>query len=184
MKVKIPEREKKMPKKTKVNSSVEKESKDITESLGMPEDNSDGSNDSPISDIRLPRPDDSAFSVESLDTIAKEREKERQSTGKKRGRKPGSGAGRKSKEEKKRELILPVFMFTNGIMKSRGIEPLTDEEMQTGVDAWFPLIDHYAPKLEKYSMWIAPLAWTTGVVMVRMHGPVKPIEIPEPEAEK
>ena len=172
-----------MPKKTK-KTEPEPEIEYYEESSENPGDIEDSSNrdsaDS-ISDISMPRSDDSSFSLASLEAIREEKEREKQSKGK-RGRKPGSG--RKSKSDKKKELIQPIFMFANGIMKSRGIEPLSKEEMDTGVEAWYPLIDHYAPKLEKYSMWLAPLAWTTGVVMIRMNGPVEPIEVIESATQK
>ena len=106
------------------------------------------------------------ISKESLDEF---RAKKSSEGGKKRGRKP------KSKQERPeltkaqiKQMMVPMFAFANGMLVKYKQEPLNPQEIDSGCEAWFPLLNYYLPMMDKYMMFIMPLMWTGGVVVARL----------------
>lgn len=100
-------------------------------------------------------------------------EKRRQREAEKQA-KPKRGRPRKSKQaqveisaSEAQAILGPVFMVASSILESRGVEPLSQEEVQNGVNAWYPVLNKYMPVLGEHSVWIPAVMWTGGVIAVR-----------------
>ena len=63
--------------------------------------------------------------------------------------------------------LKPFFIVMNMILASAKITPLSKEEIEVGVESWFPVYQKYAKYLIGWSIWIPPLTWTTGVYISR-----------------
>lgn len=83
-------------------------------------------------------------------------------------KKPRKQKVKKLSDEEKTLLFGPLFSFVSVIMQRAGTEPLSNEEVKTGIAAWEPLAERYLPTLDKYAIWVAPAMWTASVVMIRM----------------
>jgi len=124
-----------------------------------------------ISAIEMPVANDNVFSEENLKSL---KDKKEQKTGEKR-----TYRKRKTQELSEAEiqqLMLPLFLLTNKILEKRKIEPLDHDEISGGIKAWYPLIDHYMPYLDKYALFIPPAMWTTSIIIMRMDVPDKEIK--------
>jgi hypothetical protein len=95
---------------------------------------------------------------------------------KRRGRPPGSrNQSRRPDEirlteEQKNALLVPCFSFVNMILERRKIEVLDSDEIASGVTAFGPVVEKYAPKLGEHSIWIPPALWIVTVAAMRAGG--------------
>ena len=124
-----------------------------------------------LNDTEKPPGNNNIFSQESMDKIRKEQQANKP-------RKPYKQRKTKKVVEhltdaEKDIIIKPLFIFSNAILTNRGITPLNEQEINSGMEAFTPLIEYYFPKMDKYGMYIAPIMWTSSVVMVRLHEPKK-----------
>lgn len=75
--------------------------------------------------------------------------------------------------------LKPFFVVMNMVLGSAKITPLSKEEIEVGIESWFPIYQKYAKYLIGWSIWIPPLTWTTGIYLSR-----KPeLEVRQLEAE-
>ena len=138
------------------------------------------STDTPVTDSEMPKgtANESVGQVAELASLRARRKSKTpedeslsEKPKKKRGRKPGSKNKPKTPQltpEQVDTLCRPLFMFGNVVMESRDIRPFNDEEIKAGIAAWYPILDHYMPEMDKYGMWIPPVLWTGGVVVSRL----------------
>lgn len=78
--------------------------------------------------------------------------------------------------------LLPVFGFIGSMLGRSGIEPLSEYEIQSGAQAFAPLVQKYAPFMDQFAMYVAPIMWTGTVIMTRMNSKKK-IEKPVEKTE-
>jgi len=74
-------------------------------------------------------------------------------------------------------VVKPLFGVANIFLVKFDIQPLDDMEINTGVEAFTPLIEKYMPLIGDNAIFIMPLLWTAGVVARRIPEPT--VEIPE-----
>ena len=134
-------------------------------------------------------PGDQPFSREGLSALRDDYDKatteEKPKT--KRGRPRGS-KGTKSKakipipeltQEQVTGLLYPLFKALNMVLEGREINPLSEQEIQGGIMAWYPIVDRYMPSMDVYGIWIAPLLWTSAVITMRIPYDVEKKEVPK-----
>jgi hypothetical protein len=100
--------------------------------------------------------------------LEKRRQREAEKAAKpKRGRPRKKQAQVEISHDEAQAILGPIFLVTSSILESRGVEPLSQEEIQNGVNAWYPVLNKYMPVLGEHSVWIPAVMWTGGVIAVR-----------------
>ena len=66
-----------------------------------------------------------------------------------------------------KEDLLPFFTTLNMVMEATKIRPLSEQDIATGIEAWFPIYKKYAPLIAEKAIWLPPIIWTTGMIISR-----------------
>lgn len=101
------------------------------------------------------------FDVGTLDEIAKTEKAEAEKVKRTRTKK---GLTKQEKEA----VFGPLFNFGNMLLRKYGVQELSKEEIETGIEAWAPIAEKYLPMMDKYGIWVAPALWSVGVVSARI----------------